>query len=135
MSSSAEQNVGAVISLTAPEEGDNVWKAEQLDIVRNLPPGDIAGRVPIEWSFGPIKITGYVDTNTFEIGVSISIVGINVGNIFGNLKDGVGLDINLFVAKGSIRLYLKNGNELWVHLDVSVTFDGSFSGDYKIISF
>jgi hypothetical protein len=81
------------------------------------------------------QITGYVDTNTFEIGVSISIVGINVGNIFGNLKDGVGLDINLFVAKGSIRLYLKNGNELWVHLDVSVTFDGSFSGDYKIISF
>ncbi|KAL2677339.1 hypothetical protein Neosp_011108 [[Neocosmospora] mangrovei] len=135
MSGYGEQNVGAVISLSAPEEGDNVWKAEQIDVVRNLPPGDIEGRIPIDWSFGPIKITGYVDTNTYEIGVSISIVGINVGNIFGNLKDGVGLDINLFVARGSIRLYLKNGNELWVNLDVRITFDGSFSGDYKILTF
>jgi hypothetical protein len=81
------------------------------------------------------QITGYLDTSTFEIGVSISIVGINVGNIFGNLKDGVGLKVNLFVAKGEIKLYLKNGNELWVHIDVSVTFDGSFEGDYKILSF
>ncbi|KAI8714866.1 hypothetical protein NCS52_01207500 [Fusarium sp. LHS14.1] len=135
MSGYGEQNVGAVISLSAPEEGDNVWKAEQIDVVRNLPPGDIEGRIPIDWSFGPIKITGYVDTNTYEIGVSISIVGINVGNVFGNLKDGVGLDINLFVARGSIRLYLKNGNELWVNLDVRITFDGSFSGDYKILTF
>ncbi|RSL52687.1 hypothetical protein CEP54_010769 [Fusarium duplospermum] len=133
MSSSTEQNVGAVISLTPPKEGDTVWKAKQLDVVRNLPPGDIAGRAPVEWSFGAIKITGYVDTDTYEIGVSISVVGINVGNIFGNIKDGIGLDISLAVANGSLRLYLKNGNELWVHLDVSVTFDGSFSGDHKII--
>lgn len=47
---------GAVISLSAPEEGDNVWKAEQIDVVRNLPPGDIEGRIPIDWSFGPIKV-------------------------------------------------------------------------------
>ncbi|RMJ08475.1 hypothetical protein CDV36_011920 [Fusarium kuroshium] len=134
MASSAEQNVGAVISLIAPKKGDNVWKAEQVDIARNLPPGDIAGRIEINWSYGPIKITGYIDTDTYELAISISIVGINVGNIYGNIKDGIGLDINLFVAKGSIKFYLKNGNELWVHLDVSVTFDGSFSGDHKIIS-
>ncbi|CAJ0538541.1 Ff.00g066020.m01.CDS01 [Fusarium sp. VM40] len=132
--SSADQNVGAIISLTPPDEGDNIWEAKQVDIARSLPPGDIQGRQSIDWSFGPIKITGYVDTNTFEIGVSISIVGINVGNIFGNLKDGVGLKVNLFVAKGEIRIYLKNGNEIWVHLDIKVTFDGSFEGDYKILS-
>ncbi|RSM10358.1 hypothetical protein CDV31_007234 [Fusarium ambrosium] len=134
MASSAEQNVGAVINLIAPKKGDNLWKAEQVDIARNLPPGDIAGRIEINWSYGPIKITGYIDTDTYELAISINIVGINVGNIYGNIKDGVGLDINLFVAKGSIKFYLKNGNELWVHLDVSVTFDGSFSGDHKIIS-
>ncbi|RSL62704.1 hypothetical protein CEP53_004688 [Fusarium sp. AF-6] len=134
MASSTEQNVGAVINLTPPKEGDNVWKAEQLDVERNLPPGDIEGRAPIEWGFGAIKITGYVDTNTYEIGVSISVVGINVGNIFGNIKDGIGVDINLYVAKGSLRLYLKNENELWVHLDVSVTFGGSFTGDHLVIS-
>lgn len=48
---------GAVINLTAPEEGDNVWKAEQVDVARSLPPGDIAGRVPIDWSYGPITVS------------------------------------------------------------------------------
>lgn len=27
--------------------------------------------------------------------------------------------------------YLKNGNELWVRVDVKITFDGSYSRDYK----
>ncbi|KAM0321789.1 hypothetical protein ACHAQA_009885 [Verticillium albo-atrum] len=131
--SSSEQTVGAIVSLTPPEGGDNVWKAQQVNLARSLPPTDGRGRVEIDWSFGPV--TGYVDTDSFEIGVSVSILGINVGNIFGNLKDGVGLDIDLFLAAGSIKFYLKNGNELWVHLDIKVKFDGSFDGDYKIVSF
>ncbi|OBR01992.1 hypothetical protein CH63R_14564 [Colletotrichum higginsianum IMI 349063] len=130
----AEQNVGAVVALSPPAEGDNIWEAKQVELVRNLPPGDGEGRIPIDWSFGPVKITGYVDTNTFEVGLTISIVGINVGNIFGNLKDGVGLKINLLAATGEIRLYLKNGNEVWVHLDVKIVFDGHYEGDYKIIT-
>ncbi|CAI6079882.1 unnamed protein product [Clonostachys chloroleuca] len=130
----AQQTVGAIISLQAPQEGDNIWEARQVDQVLNLPPGDVKGRVTIDWSFGPVKITGYVDTNTFEIGVSVSILGINIGNIFGNLKDGVGVKVDLFLAKGSIKIYLKNGNEVWVHLDVKVKFDGSFDGDYKILT-
>ncbi|EEY23466.1 hypothetical protein D7B24_006490 [Verticillium nonalfalfae] len=132
--SSSEQTVGAIVSLTPPEDGDNTWTADQVNLARSLPPGDIQGRVDIDWGFGPVKITGYVDTNTFEIGVSVSILGINVGNIFGNLKDGVGLNINLFLASGSIKFYLKNGNEVWVHLDIKVKFDGHFEGDYKIIT-
>lgn len=64
----------------------------------------------------------------------MSILGINVGNIFGNLKDGVGVKVDLFLAKGSIKIYLKNGNEVWVHLDIKVKFDGSFDGDYKILT-
>lgn len=64
----------------------------------------------------------------------MSILGINIGNIFGNLKDGVGVKVDLFLAKGSINIYLKNGNEVWVHLDVKVKFDGSFDGDYKILT-
>ncbi|SPJ81873.1 uncharacterized protein FTOL_09278 [Fusarium torulosum] len=133
--SSTDQNVGAIISLKPPAKGDNIWEAKQVDIARSLPPGDIQGRQKIEWGFGPIKITGYIDTNTYEIGVSISVAGINVGNIFGNLKDSVGLKVDLFVAKGEIRLYLKHGNEIWVHLDIKITFDGTFSGEFKILSF
>ncbi|WQF90320.1 hypothetical protein CDEST_15334 [Colletotrichum destructivum] len=129
-----EQNVGAVVALSPPAEGDNIWEAKQVELVRNLPPSNGEGRKAIDWSFGPVKITGYIDTNTFEVGLTISIVGINVGNIFGNLKDGVGLKINLLAATGEIRFYLKNGNEVWVHLDVKIVFDGHYEGDYKIIT-
>jgi len=57
-------------------------------------------------------MTGYVDTNTYDITVGIDIVGIKVDNIHRNLKDGVGLNIDMFLAKGQIKHYLKNGNEL-----------------------
>ncbi|KAH8780075.1 hypothetical protein F5883DRAFT_517030 [Diaporthe sp. PMI_573] len=130
----AEQNVGAIVALSPPEKGANIWEAKQVELVRNLPPGDDQGRKSIDWEFGPVKVTGYVDTNTFEVGLTISIAGINVGNIYGNLNDGVGLKVDLLVASGEIRFYLKNGNEVWVHLDVKIVFDGKYEGDYKIIT-
>ncbi|KAJ1325307.1 hypothetical protein MN608_10019 [Microdochium nivale] len=131
----SEQNVGAIVSLTPPQDGSELWEAKQVELVKNLPPGDIAGRKQIDWSFGPVKVSGYLDTNTLEVGLSISVAGISLGNIYGNLKDGVGVKVNLLVAKGEIRFYLKNGNELWVHLEIKIIFDGSYNGDYKIISF
>ncbi|KAJ0159799.1 hypothetical protein CTA2_9092 [Colletotrichum tanaceti] len=130
----AEENVGAVVALSPPAEGDNIWEAKQVEVASNLPPGDGQGRISIDWSFGPVKVTGYVDTDTFEIGLTVSIAGITVGDIFGNLKDGVGLKIDLLAAKGEIRFYLKNGNEVWIHLDVKIVFDGHYEGDYKIVS-
>jgi hypothetical protein len=80
------------------------------------------------------QIVGYVDTDTYEIGVTVTVAGINVGAIYGNLKDGVVLKVDLFVVKGQIKFYLKNGNEVWVNLDLKITFDGSYSGDYKILT-
>ena len=80
------------------------------------------------------QVEGYVDLSTLEIGVSVSVAGVNLGDIYGNLQDGVGVKIDLFVAKGEIKFYLKNGNEIWVHVSVQITFDGSYEGDYKIVS-
>ncbi|KAK4146594.1 uncharacterized protein C8A04DRAFT_25510 [Dichotomopilus funicola] len=131
----SETNVGAIISLTAPEEGDTIWKATQTEVQHNLPPGDAPGHVGIDWGFGPIKVSGYIDTDTYGIGVSVSVVGIHLGNIYGNLKDGVGLSVDLFVVSGAIKFYLKNGNELWIHLDLKIKFNGHYDGDYKILAF
>ncbi|KAM0274349.1 hypothetical protein ACHAQH_007944 [Verticillium albo-atrum] len=125
---------GAIVALTSPQEGDTLWTAEQVQIARNLPPGNGQGRVDIDWEFGPIKISGYVDTSSFNIGVSVSVLGINIGNIIGHLKDGVGININLLLATGSIKLYLKNGNEFWVNVEIKVKFDGSYDGDYNIVT-
>ena len=63
----------------------------------------------------------------------MSIAGVNVGTVYGNLIDGVALNLDLFSAKGEIRFYLKNGNEIWTHVDIQIRFDGNFAGDYKII--
>ncbi|KAG8670805.1 hypothetical protein FPOAC2_04108 [Fusarium poae] len=111
--------VGAIVTLTPPDDGDNVWEVRQLESAHSLAPGDIEGRRSIDWSFGPINVniiplprfgshyethtsqlSGYVDTNTYEIGVSPTINQVNAGNIYGNLKDGVSLKINLFTTKG-----------------------------------
>ncbi|KAK1772686.1 hypothetical protein QBC33DRAFT_27062 [Phialemonium atrogriseum] len=133
MANTAERDVGAVVDLTAPGDGGNKWTARQVDVGRKPPTGDPKDSVKVDWSFGPVKILGNVNTNTYELGVSAILLGINVGDIHGDLKDGVRLDINLFAAEGDIRFYLKNGNELWIRLDIKILFDGIFSGDYRIL--
>ncbi|ETS78419.1 hypothetical protein PFICI_10481 [Pestalotiopsis fici W106-1] len=127
------EGVGAVIKLLPPSGDGYLWEATQVTQISNLPPGDVYARESIDWSMGPIKVSGYLDTSTYEIGVSVTVVGVNVGNIFGNLKDGVGLEMNLTAADGEVRFYLKNGYEMWIHYDFSITFDdGNYDGDYKI---
>lgn len=64
----------------------------------------------------------------------MSVLGIKLGSFYGNLKDGLAINIDLFLVKGSIKFYLKNGNELWVRVDVEVRFDGGFHEDAKILS-
>jgi hypothetical protein len=61
-------------------------------------------------------------------------VGIHIGTFYGNLKNGLGIKFNLFAANGEIRFYLKNGKEVWVHVHVSIIFDGTFDEDVKIIT-
>ncbi|KAH7184677.1 uncharacterized protein B0J16DRAFT_319476 [Fusarium flagelliforme] len=87
----------ATVSLRPPEEGYNMWEAEQVEesSFRDID----EGCNEIAWSFGPVKINGSIDTSTYDIGVNIGITGINIDDIHGNLKDGVGLNVNLFSAK------------------------------------
>ncbi|CAG5180848.1 uncharacterized protein ALTATR162_LOCUS9467 [Alternaria atra] len=127
--------LGSVIELVQQESGD--YTAVQIDQGHGLPPVDksYSSRKGVDWSFGPLKFAGYLDTDTFELAVAPSVLAISLGNIYGSLKDGVSVKVNLHQAKGSLKWYLKNGNELWVHLEIKITFDGSFEGDYKILSF
>ncbi|KFY24782.1 hypothetical protein V491_02022 [Pseudogymnoascus sp. VKM F-3775] len=91
----------------------NVFTATQIRTVNSLPevvPDRADERQDFTWSLGPVEVTGYVDTSTFEIGVEVRVFGAKIFNLFGNLKDGVVGKIDLFLAKGEIRFYLKNGN-------------------------
>lgn len=48
--------IGALISLTPPEQGGIYWTAKQIEISRNLPNNPNV-QIPISWSLGPIKVT------------------------------------------------------------------------------
>ncbi|KAL4728334.1 hypothetical protein ACLX1H_005077 [Fusarium chlamydosporum] len=93
------------------------------------------GTTAIAWSFGPpVKNHGYFDTEDFKLTVEASYCGLKAGTLEGNLKDGMSVNVNYHVAMGGQKWYLKNGNELWTHIDLKVMFNGHYEGDYKILT-
>ena len=81
------------------------------------------------------QITTNIDIPKKEFCVTLSVVGISLGKFCGSFDNGFSIDVNIFVAKGSVRFYVKNGNQLWVRVDLDVTFDGGYHQDAKIIDF
>lgn len=125
--------IAAIVDVDDDDQGGRKVTQKLLSTPDKEPGRDV---IPVQWSFGPIYTSGSIDTSTYGFKVSVSILGIALGDtIEGNLKDGVKVDFNLFAAIGGLKYYIKNGNEVWINVDVKVKFDGSFSGDYKLISF
>ncbi|KAE8379343.1 hypothetical protein BDV26DRAFT_291366 [Aspergillus bertholletiae] len=91
--------------------------------------------IPLEWEYGPVKVTGWVATDTLDGLFSPSIMGISLGNLEGNMKDGIRVKFALSKANGALVYYLKNGNEIWARLDIDVVFNGSYHDDFKLCSF
>ncbi|KAE8312411.1 hypothetical protein BDV41DRAFT_577600 [Aspergillus transmontanensis] len=126
-----EVRAGFVVAVEQEAKKDGhptVFNAKQIPTVNSLP---IAP--PVD-SQAVHEIVGYIDTSTLEVGIRLEVFGAHILNLFGNLNDGVVGRIDLFLAKGEIRLYLKNGNEVWFHYDVSVRFDGHFQDDIKLLT-
>ena len=87
-----------------------------------------------------MQLEGYVDTESLEIGVDVSIIGIELGALYGNLNDGVVLHVNLIAVSGLVNLYLKHpatgGTQLWLstNLEVNVGVKVSYIKDVEILS-
>ncbi|UQC81208.1 uncharacterized protein CLUP02_06694 [Colletotrichum lupini] len=47
-----------------------------------------------------VSYDGYVETDTFEFGLGFTLTGMGLGYIFGNLKNGIAIKINLLTTKG-----------------------------------
>jgi hypothetical protein len=73
-------------------------------------------------------------TETWEIGVEIYVLGIRIGNFYGNVGQGLVINVDIFLAKGKIRFYLKDDKEVWVEIRLNVTFDGSYNTDVKLLT-
>jgi hypothetical protein len=51
---------------------------------------------------------GYIVTDTSEIGIEISILGIRIGGFYGSAQEGLTISIALFIVSGSVTFYLRD---------------------------
>lgn len=51
--------IGAIVRLSPPEAGSNIWKATQTDVAHNLPPVHDGRRKDISWMFGPVVVCSF----------------------------------------------------------------------------
>ncbi|GAM90029.1 hypothetical protein ANO11243_080690 [Dothideomycetidae sp. 11243] len=126
---------GALLKVVEKDEGQ--YTVTQIQNQNTLPQPVARAdpdRAEIEWSYGPIHVAGYVIKTTHEIGVVLRVTGIQLGEFYGQLEDGVGVNVDLTQSKGAIKFYLKNGREVWIHTDIKIVFDGSFNKDVKLIN-
>ncbi|KAL4993129.1 hypothetical protein BDV10DRAFT_179638 [Aspergillus recurvatus] len=136
-----EVRAGFVVSVEQEEkrEGEpTVFNARQIPSVNSLPiapPVNTQSTKEIEFSVGPVKIIGYIDISNLQVGVRVEVFGAHILNLYGNLKDGVCGNFDLFLAKGQLCLHLKKGNEVWFRFDIKVSFDGSFKDDVQLLKF
>ena len=80
------------------------------------------------------QIKGSVDISKLDANFSVVIFGISISSISGNLKQGIVLNINLFIVNGNLRFYLKNGKEIWVSANLNQPFGGGVHEDHKIFT-
>lgn len=99
---------------------------------------DVATTFDIHFA-GILELKGTIDTDTLNVDVALYATLPVLGNLklaeaSGNLNDGVTLTFNAAVASGTVKLYLKNGNEVWLQFNVSTLLATSVQGDVKVLT-
>ena len=77
------------------------------------------------------QLSGYVDISNFGAGVEVTLFGISLGSFYGNLKDGLGVSIDVIAAKGGVKIYLKD-NAVWVNVQLTPIWGNGINIDQKI---
>ena len=141
--------------MLSTQTGPNIYTVTQAQGGSNLPPSshlaalgaDVNGQHGIDFGIGPISVstetpeqntapnreqlTGYVDTTNYGIGVEIKLFGISLGSFYGNLKEGLGISIDVIAAKGKVNLYLKD-NAVWVNIQLTPIWGSGINIDQKL---
>ncbi|KAJ6041276.1 uncharacterized protein N7446_010835 [Penicillium canescens] len=79
--------------------------------------------VNIRYENYPVEVSGNVDTTTWEASNIFYFLGIKIGTLSGNLKNGIRVNLNIAGFKGYIRLYLE-GDKLLLTWSVKSRFPG-----------
>ncbi|CAJ2508797.1 Uu.00g138230.m01.CDS01 [Anthostomella pinea] len=106
--------------------------SQGVDLRRN---GSNGSRKEIVFGVGPISLGGYVDISTLEVGVELAVIGISLGQVSGNLNDGIKFKVDLIAASGEVDLYLEGSSpkEVWVGWEVKVLFGDVLKDSRKIM--
>ena len=73
-----------------------------------------------------------MDSTNFGIGIEVTLFGISLGTFYGNLKDGLGININVIAAKGSINISL-DGTAVMLHLVLTPIWGNGIDVTQKLI--
>jgi len=76
----------------------------------------------IDVGFRPFTVTGWFSEDNLSICVDLETV-VHLSHCQGSLRDGEYVDCQIDKGrffKGDLKLYIKNGNELWLHLDGTI---------------
>jgi hypothetical protein len=77
-----------------------------------------------------------LDPNSLAVGYQLIIEGVALGIFYGDIKEGVSVEVKTDNVNGKSELYLKNGNEVWHRVDlVSTSPKKTVEGSYKVLSF
>ncbi|KAL8972239.1 MAG: hypothetical protein Q9183_000653 [Haloplaca sp. 2 TL-2023] len=100
--------------------------------VENMTQSALTEPVDFDWYYPPglkkhlIEISGFIDPVTTDTEINVHVLGYPLGDYIGNLLDGgMRIDVNLFVAKGDLILFLVQGrpkDQVWIQIDLSLPF-------------
>ena len=72
-----------------------------------------------------------MDTTNYGVGVEAKLFGISLGTFYGNLKEGLGISIDVIAAKGSVKVYLKD-NAAWINIQLKPIWGNGIDTDQKL---
>ncbi|KAK3175009.1 hypothetical protein OEA41_002255 [Lepraria neglecta] len=103
----------------------------QLQKTCPAPPPD---STPITFGFDKIGFIGWIETDSLTICLDVNAI-FQLTHCYGSLRNSESVECGFdeWLAKGDIKLYIKNEYELWLHLEGTI-FKKSWNKDIHILN-
>ncbi len=75
-----------------------------------------------------------MNTKKYGIGLEVQLFGIYLGPFYGDLKEGLGISIDIIAAQGEVRIYLRDGAG-WVRIQLKTLCGSGINIEQKLFDF
>ncbi len=80
-----------------------------------------------------MQVAGTIDLENLDVEIVIYVLNMDAGAFKCNLLKTCEITVDVKLAKGTVKLYLKNKNEIWLFAQLSLPFGKSFHIDKEIL--